>query len=74
MLSGLEDFLHIWNRFSIPQLPALAPHQAPLLPPPSIPCLLPVFPSPTCTAGMQMLLFLQLLVFVFIFIFIFSTR
>lgn len=41
MLSGLEDFLRIWNRFSIPQLPALAAHQPPFNPPPP--------PSPSCS-------------------------
>lgn len=29
MLSGLEDFLHIWKRFSILQLPASAVHKPP---------------------------------------------
>lgn len=59
MLSGLEDFLHIWKRFSILQLPALAAHKPPLLPPPSIPCLLPVFPRSTYTERMHVLLLQQ---------------
>lgn len=55
MLSGLEDFLHIWKRFRILPLPAA--HKPPLLPPPSIPCLLPVFPSFTYAEGMHGLFF-----------------
>lgn len=60
MLSGLEDFLRIWNRFSIPQLPALAAHQPPFNPPPS-----PAPPAPCVSQtmhskGKHVLLLLQL--------------
>lgn len=48
MLSGLEDFLHIWKRFSILQLPALAVHKPPLFTSPpqhslSAPCISQIY-------------------------------
>lgn len=46
MLSGLEDFLHIWKRFSILQLPALAVHKPPLFTsPPAFPVCSLYFPD-----------------------------